>query len=279
MKLTRRSFVTTLGASAAVLSVPAAISAKEPSTTGKIQFDLGIATYSFRKFKVDKVIEWTKRCGLKYVSLKDFHLPLNSSDAECAALAEKFKKEGLNIYSCGVVYMKNEDEVENAFRYAKALGCVSIVGVPEHKLLPFVAKKIKDTNIAVAIHNHGPGDTRYPTAASVWEKIQEYDDTRLGIALDIGHSVRFGEDPAEAVLKYKNRIWDFHFKDISSPDKKGGCTEQCGIGVINFPKLMDALVKVGYNKIAPIEYETMADDPLPGVMQYVGYIRGMCRMI
>lgn len=282
MKLSRRSFFTAAGLSAAAFgSGSLAMSptlAREVSGSGKILFDLGIATYSFRKFTPEKVIEWTKQAGLKYVSLKDFHLPLTASDSDCADLAKKFENEGLKIYSCGVVYMKNEEEVENAFRYAKALGCSSIIGVPDHKYLSLVEKKVKETDIRIAIHNHGPGDKRYPTAASVWEKVKSM-DPRIGIALDIGHSVRIGEDPIQAIHQYKDRIFDFHFKDITSADKAGRCAAMCGTGVIDFPSILKALVEIGYDRIAPIEYETLPDDPFPGVMQYVGYIRGMCKMI
>lgn len=279
MKLTRRSFFALSGMAAGLSMTPFAAgvaSAAEKSASGKLRFDLGLASYSLRNFDPDTVLKWMKRADLKYLSVKDMHLPLKSTDDECRAFAKKFSDEGITVYSCGVIYMKDESEVENAFRYAKALGAVSIVGVPEHALLGAVEKKVKETGIAMAIHNHGPGDKRFPTAASVWEKVKEM-DPKMGIALDIGHSVRIGEDPIAAVKMYASRIFDFHVKDMNKAAPEGSGVI-CGRGVIDLPGLVAALIEVGYDKIAPFEYEIDADDPLPGLMASVGYMRGLCRM-
>lgn len=278
MNLSRRAFfASTAAASAACLgNLRPTLSAAERSASGEVLFDLGIASYSFRKFDPDTLLKWAKKAQIKFVSVKDMHLPMDSSDEACGAFAKKFADEGIDVYSCGVVYMSNEADVDNAFRYAKALGAVSIVGVPEHKLLPYVEKKVKESGILMAIHNHGPGDKRYPTAASVWEKVKDL-DPGMGIALDIGHSVRIGEDPVAAVRMYASRIFDFHFKDMNKAAPEGTGVI-CGTGVIDLPALIEALIEVKYNRVAPFEYEIDADDPFPGFMQSLGYVRGLCRM-
>lgn len=281
MTLSRRSFFATAGAAAVATALNSATSqpasAREKSKSGDVKFELGVASYSFRKFDVDQLIQWCRRAEIQKVSLKDFHLPLQATDDECAALAKKFNDAGLEIYSCGVIYMSQEDDVVNAFRYAKALGCVSIVGVPDWNLLPLVEEKVKETNILMAIHNHGPGDKRYPRAASVWERVQNL-DPRMGIALDIGHSIRDGEDPVQAVKDFAPRIFDFHFKDMNraAADGRGVI---CGRGAIDLPALVRALVEVGYDKVAPFEYEIDENDPFPGFMQSLGYVRGLCASV
>ena len=40
--------------------------------------------------------------------------------------------------------MKNEEEVQRAFDYAKAAGMEVIIGVPEHNLLELVNKKVRE---------------------------------------------------------------------------------------------------------------------------------------
>lgn len=279
MKLSRRDFFALSATATAVAAAPSgfcSLSAAERSKSNKVKFDLGLASYSFRKFDPDTVLKWMKRAELKFLSVKDMHLAMDSTDEQCAAFAKKFADEGISVYSCGVVYMKKPEDVENAFRYAKALGAVSIVGVPEWDLLPLAEKKVKETGIALAIHNHGPGDKRYPTAASVWERVKDL-DPKMGIALDIGHSVRIGEDPVDAVRKYASRIFDFHFKDMNE-GTPGGYGVVCGRGVIDLPALVAALVEIGYDKVAPFEYEIDENDPLPGLMGSVGYVRGLCQM-
>lgn len=277
MKLDRRAFITASAAATAIAAVPSAfVSAAEKSKSGNVKFDLGLASYSFRMFDNDQVIKWVNKAGLKYVSLKDFHLAMDSSDADCAALKEKYSKAGLDIYGCGVVYMKTAEQVENAFRYAKALGCRVIVGVPSHKLLPLTDELAKTSGIKVAIHNHGPGDKLYPSAKSIYEKIKEL-GPNMGIALDIGHSIRIGEDPVQAVRDYADRIFDFHFKDmnVASPAGRGVI---CGRGVIDLPKLVQTLVDIKYDRVACFEYEIDKDEPFPGFMESLGFIRGLCRM-
>lgn len=279
MKISRRSFFASASAAAAFgigSGQSRSLSAAEPSATGGVLFDLGVASYSFRQFDADTLLKWTKKAGLKYVSVKDMHLPLTSTDEECRAFAKKFADEGISVYSCGVIYMKNVADVENAFRYARSLGAVSIVGVPVYDVLPEVERWVKETGVLMAIHNHGPGDKLYPTAASVWEKVKDM-DPKMGIALDIGHSVRIGEDPVEAVRLYASRLFDFHFKDMNRAAPEGSGVI-CGRGVIDLPALISALVEVKYSRVAPFEYEIDADDPLPGFMQSVGYVRGLCRM-
>ncbi|MBQ1864449.1 MAG: hypothetical protein II150_07660, partial [Thermoguttaceae bacterium] len=160
MNCTRRSFFGAAGAVAAGLAFneTAALSAQETPAAREPKFELGVASYSFRNFNVDQLINWCKKAEIRKVTLKEMHLSLKSTDEECAAMAKKFKDAGLEIYSCGVVYMSKQEDVDNAFRYAKALGCVSIVGVPEWSLLPYAEQKVKETGILLAIHNHGPED-------------------------------------------------------------------------------------------------------------------------
>lgn len=279
MNISRRSFFTTAGAATAALALngSSALNAQEAAAKLEPKFELGLASYSFRKFSVDQMIAWCKKADIKKITLKDFHLAMNSSDEECAAMAKKFKDNGMEVYSCGVVYMSKEADVDNAFRYAKALGCVSIVGVPEWSLLPYAEQKVKETGILLAIHNHGPGDKRYPTAKSVWERVKDM-DPRVGIALDTGHNIRAGEDPIQAVREYKDRIFDFHVKDMTEWTAKGHGVV-CGRGSMDLFGLMKVLIEVGYDRVAPFEYEIDENDPFPGFMESLGYVRGLLAAI
>src|SRR5260370_36756793 len=50
---------------------------------------LGLTSYTLRKFSLDQAIAMTKDAGVKYISLKDVHLPLNSTPAERRIAREK----------------------------------------------------------------------------------------------------------------------------------------------------------------------------------------------
>jgi sugar phosphate isomerase/epimerase len=277
---TRREFLRTAGATAAAYvavacGLPSA--AKENTLSdkpSKYKFNLGVASYSFRTFDLEKTLNMTKRLGLKYIAFKpDFHLPLNSSPEKIAEVMDMVKKAGLELYGGGVIYMNNEAEVNRAFDYAKAAGMKVIIGAPKHDLLPLIDQKVKQYDIKVAIHNHGPGDNLYLTPESVYEKIKDL-DRRIGICNDVGHTMRAGVDPSISVERFPDRLFDVHFKDVTAANAKGQ-TIEVGRGVIDIPKFVRALVKINYAGVAAFEYEKDVDDPLPGLAESVGYVRGV----
>jgi sugar phosphate isomerase/epimerase len=240
-------------------------------------FNLGIASYTFREFNLDEAIVMTKRVGLRHVCLKDFHLPLDSSQGQIEAIIEKIQKADLNPYGCGVVYMRSGEDVERAFAYAQSAGVEVIVGVPEHRWLPLAEKRAAESEIKLAIHNHGPGDPVYPTPQSALEKIKGM-DAHVGICLDIGHCMRSGIDPSEAAEECADRLHDVHLKDVTAPTKKGSAVE-VGRGVIDIPKFLHTLVRLHYAGTAAFEYEKDGKDPLPGLAESVGYVKAIMRLL
>ncbi len=91
--------------------------------------------------------------------------------------------------------MHDEADVKQAFEYAKAAGMRIIVGMPEPDLLPLVNEKVQQYNIRVAIHNHGPDVKIFRTPGEIYEKIQDL-DRRVGLCMDIGHTMRAAWTPA-----------------------------------------------------------------------------------
>ncbi len=276
--VTRRQFVCVAGAAAAAsaISFPASSRAGE-SAAKKVPFELGLASYTTRKFTLEQSIEMAVRLDLKNICLKSFHLPMDSSAEACAAAAKKCKDAGLNLYGGGVITMKNEEQVNQAFDYAKAAGMSVIVGVPYPEILPLVDRKVKEYNIKVAIHNHGPGDKMYPTPESAIERVKDL-DKRIGLCIDIGHTVRIGADPVVDVQRFADRLHDLHIKDVSKA-AKDGYTLEIGRGVIDMPAFLKALIGTGYSGVASFEYEKDGDDPLPGLAESVGYVRGVLASI
>jgi inosose dehydratase len=235
-------------------------------------FELGLASYTLRKFDLDKTLEMTNRVGLKYIAFKDYHLPLDSTPERIKEVAKKVADAGLNLYGGGVIYMRNERDVNNAFEYAKAAGMKVIIGVPNHDLLTLVNKKVRQYDIKVAIHNHGPTDKVYPTPASAYELIKDL-DPRIGLCNDIGHTQRAGVDPSISAEKFADRLLDVHIKDVTQATAKGTSVE-VGRGVIDIPKFLRTLLKINYAGIVSFEHEKDPDDPLAGLAESVGYVRG-----
>lgn len=239
--------------------------------------NLGLASYTLRKFTLDEVISIANRLGLRHMALKSMHLPLESTESEIAAAAAKVRDAGINLYGVGVIYMKTVEEVGNAFRYAKAATVGTIIGVPSHELLPLVEQKVKETDIRLAIHNHGPGDELYPSPESIMTKIKNL-DKRVGVCLDIGHAVRIGLDPAVEANRCSDRLYDVHLKDVDKAEAEGSSVEM-GRGVIDIAAFLKSLQSIDYKGVLGLEYEKDADDPLLGLAESVGYARAALGML
>jgi len=253
---------------------------KEPFQTeleSKRLFNLGMASYTFRSFKLEQALAMTQRLGLKYICLKSFHLPLDSTPEQIASAVAEVKDAGLVLYGGGVIYMKNADEVNHAFQYANSAGMKVIVGSAEPELLELVDSKVKQYDIKVAIHNHGPEDKVYPTPASAYEKIKKL-DSRIGLCIDIAHTQRCGIDPAESAEMFADRLMELHLNDVSAAVKDAKYLE-LGRGIIDVPKLFRTLIKIKFAGVASFEHVKDGKDTLPGVAESVGYAKGVLAAI
>ena len=236
-------------------------------------FSIGMAGFTFREFTVEKTIEMMKRIGVTNLSLKDFHMPMNSTQEQINAVIEKFKSAGINVYTVGVVYMKTRESVDQAFEYAKMAGVKMIVGAPDYVLLPYVEQKIKTYNFKLAIHNHGPDNPLYPNATDIWDHVKDL-DPRIGICIDIGHTTRDGQDPSVDIERYSKRVYDIHIKDVDKAAKEGK-TVEIGRGIIDIPKVVATLRKIKYSGNCSLEYEKDMKDPLAGIAESIGYFKGV----
>ena len=265
------------GAAVLLLLTNNAIAASKDAKDKESNLQLGMAGYTFAKFDIEKSIAMMKRVGIQNLSLKEFHLPLNSPPEKIQSVLAQFKEAGINIYAVGVIYMKTKEAVDEAFEYAKKVGVSLIVGVPNPELLDYTEEKVKSTNIRIAIHNHGPEDKLYPSPKNVYDLIKNRDE-KMGLCIDIGHSTRAGQDPAKAVTEYKQRVFDLHIKDVSAAVKDGKAIE-VGRGVINFPAFVKALDKIKYQGQCSFEFEKDMTDSLPGIAESVGYFKGVVRTL
>ena len=240
-------------------------------------FKLGLASYTLRKFSLEETLAMTQRVALDYICFKSFHLALDSTPDEIALAVAKVKEAGITLYGGGVIRMRDQAEVNQAFEYAKAAGMTTIVGVPAPDVLKLVDRKVKQHDIQVAIHNHGPGDKVYPTPESAYEKVKDL-DRRIGLCIDVGHTVRIGADPVLDAERFADRLHDVHIKDESAASPKGK-TLEIGRGVIDVPRFLKTLIQIKYSAVVSFEYEKDPDDPLPGLAESVGYVRGVLAAI
>lgn len=236
-------------------------------------FKVAIAGYTFVHFNLDETLKMMQEVDVHYLCIKDFHLPLNSTDEEIAAFHAKLASHDVTGYAVGPIYMKTKEEVDKAFEYAKRVGVKLIVGVPNHEVLPYIDQKVKEYDFKYAIHLHGPDIKLYPNATDIYNHVKDL-DPRIGMCLDIGHNARDGHDPIADLKKYKDRVFDIHMKNTTAAAKEGK-TGEIGRGVINIPAFVKMLRKVKYSGACSLEYERNMKTPLAGIAESIGYFRGV----
>jgi sugar phosphate isomerase/epimerase len=234
---------------------------------------VGVATYTFHKKSLEEAIAGTRRVGVAYCSIKSSHLPLESSAEQRKAVVAKFKAAGITPLSCGNISMRTEAEARQAFEYARDAGIPTIVCAPVYDVLPALDKLVKEFDIKIAIHNHGPEDKWFPSPLDVWERVKGL-DPRVGLCVDVGHCARAGVEPQEAILKCRERVYDCHMKDIVKREPHAKVTE-VGRGVLDIPAVVRALLEIKMEGHVGFEYEKNFDDPVPGVAEGAGYVRGV----
>lgn len=271
----RRNFLKAAGLGVAAAAIPgvAKSSISKATGSGKFKFGFGVASYTLRKFTTEEALDMTLRCGVNRITFKSMHLPVDSGKKTIQKTMALAEKKGVNVYGGGVIYMRTKAQVDEAFEYAKEAGMKMIVGVPNHELLEYVEGKVKKYDIKLAIHNHGPGDKLYPSAESAYVRIKDM-DKRMGLCIDIGHTKRIGRDPEQDVKDFFDRVYDIHIKDVTKAEHDGR-TCIIGRGVINFPSFLKAVVELGYSGTLALEYEAEGNDPLPGMAESFGYIKGI----
>ena len=241
---------------------------------------LGVATYSFREFQRDLCIKHVKALNIEYVDVKEFHLPQTDPPAAMAAGRKAFDKAGLKVIGGGNVGLAEPDEagLRTHFEYAKNVGFPMMICAPRHENLSIIEKLAKEYNIRIAIHNHGPEDKHFPTPQSVLEAVKNM-DARMGLCMDIGHTVRAGADPVETIVQAGPRLFELHMKDLKELNGTAGQPSfgqvPVGDGAIPIVAIFKQLKKTGYKGVCSLEYEIEADDPMPGMQKSFAYMRGV----
>jgi sugar phosphate isomerase/epimerase len=275
--LSRRTFVSSAAAVAAWATVrsqsgAAAPSAARPGTAGPLK--LGLASYSVREFPLDKALEWATQLGVTQMTFKDVHLPRTDPPETTRALSAKIKAAGITINGGGTITLPNDPaQIKKDFEYAKNAGFPMIYVSPDPAALDTIEQMAKSYDIKVAIHNHGPEDKWWPRPQDAYAGVKSR-DKRLGLCIDIGHTLRTGTDPVQACRECRDRLYDMHVKDLSSKSDKESQVA-VGRGVIDFPALFKTLIAIGYQGQVGLEYEINAKDPMPGIIESMAYMRGV----
>jgi len=268
---TRREFLSTSALAAAACSVPSRALAAFRSPA---PLRLGLASYTFRNFTRAQLLVSMRQLTLSALNAKDTkdHLPTDPQQ-EAAALAD-YAAAKIQLHAAGTIsFNKNEDsDLRAKFDYAKRAGIDTIVaGDPAPGTLARIEKFVKEYNIRVAIHNHGPEDHLWPSPLDILKAVKDF-DPRIGCCIDVGHTARSGTDVVAAIRAAGPRLYNIHMKDLADfQDKESQVT--VGEGKMPVRQIFQALIAQNYQGFVDLEYEIHPDNPLPGVTQSFAFMR------
>jgi sugar phosphate isomerase/epimerase len=237
---------------------------------------LGLASYTFRNFSRAQMIGFMQQLNVFALNVKDVkdHLPMDPQQ-ESAALAD-YTAAGIKLHAAGAIYFaKDEDEdIRSKFEYCKRAGIgVIVAGDPTPESLPRIEKFVKEYDIRIAIHNHGPEDKLWHSPLDVLQAVKAM-DTRIGCCIDVGHTVRAGTDVIQAIHEVGPRLFNVHMKDLTNFESKESQVA-IGEGIMPLRKMFEALIATNYQGFVDLEYEIHPDDAMPGVIASFAYMRGV----
>ncbi|MFY9947763.1 MAG: sugar phosphate isomerase/epimerase [Candidatus Sulfotelmatobacter sp.] len=237
---------------------------------------LGLASYTFRNFDRSQLIGFMKQLNVFALNAKDVknHLPMEPQQ-EAVALAD-YATAGIKLHAVGAIYFAKDDDadIRSKFDYCKRAGVgVIVAGDPTPENLPRIEKFVKEYDIRIAIHNHGPEDRLWHSPLDVLKAVKDM-DPRIGCCIDVGHTVRAGTDVVQAIHEAGPRLFNLHMKDLSNFESK---ESQVAVGEGRMPvrKIFEALIAIKYPGFVDLEYEIHPDDPMPGVIASFAYMRGV----
>jgi sugar phosphate isomerase/epimerase len=200
-------------------------------------------------------------------------LPIDSSKETIDETVGKVKKLGLSISSHGVNKFTKDDKANRKlFEFAKNLGIPTITADPDPDAFDSLNELVKEFNIRIAIHNHGPKH-RFNKAIDVLNAIKGRDE-RIGACADLGHFIRSGERPVDVIRLLQGRLYGIHLKDFAEMQEKSEGVI-LGKGYLDCGEVFKALVQVGFpsDGALSLEYEENPKDPIEDIRQCVAVAR------
>lgn len=225
-------------------------------------FPMGLQSYSLRAFGVDGAMEKTADLGLHWIEFFRAHYPTLPDRKKIEEMNVKLKKYDLSISAHGVQpFGKDHGANRRIFQFAKMAGIRNISANPSPNSFDSLDKLVAEFDIRIAIHNHGPG-ARYDQPFDVWKAVSGR-DRRIGFCADLGHYIRSGIDPVEAIYLLGDRLYGIHLKDFAE-QKKQTRGVIIGKGHLDVEGVFRALKHIRFpaDGALSLEYEENPNDPI-----------------
>lgn len=283
-RVTRREFATGLaGAAAAFAAGRRALAADagkiKPSIFGGIE--IGVQSFTYRAFSVDRMIESMRSVGLSNVELWTGHLdPAKHTEADFKTVRGKLDAAGIRVSAYCVNFKPDAaaDLLDKAFKGAGLLGTSLMTTSTEKSIIPRLDEWAQRYKVTIGIHNHWFGDAWFKGDRS--QNFESPDDfmgalqgrsKHMAINLDIGHFSAAGQDPVAFFKEHHDRIMSLHVKDRDKDATHSN--RKFGQGATPITEVLKLARQMKFKYAANIEWEEDEQEPTPGVKDSFEYMR------
>jgi sugar phosphate isomerase/epimerase len=241
---------------------------------------LGVQAWSFNRFTFYEAVDKTASLGLKYIEAypgqklsKDNPNIVFGPDMPAEIkqqVKQKLKDAGVKLVNFGVVKLPDDETgCRKVFDFAKEMGIETIAAEPPEEAFDMLDKLCQEYKISVAIHNHPP-TTHYWDPNTVL-KVCNGRSKWIGACVDIGHWMRSGVNPLEALKKLQGRIIAVHLKDLNEFGNLKAHDVPWGTGKADVKALLAELDRQNFRGVFSIEYEYNWENSVPEIRQCVAY--------
>jgi len=286
--ISRRHFIRTGSAALALATLPAG------AQTGYNKLRIGVTDWNLQHAAKPTSVEFAKSIGFDGVEISlgraadskspPGRLPLGNPDLQEQFLAEAQKNQFPIASTCLDILHQNYLKVKTdplgrkwiaeSIPITKKLGARVI-------LLPFFGKGKLDTSdemdyVADILKEMGPEAEKAGVILGIEDTISAEDNARILdraqskavlVYYDVGNSQQNGFDIYKEIRWLgKDRICEFHLKD--NP-------RLLGSGLIDFPKVIDAIVAIGFAGWAHLETVAPSGNVKGDMKTNLAYIRGL----
>lgn len=243
-------------------------------------WSLAMQLWTFNKYTFLEALDKTASLGISWVEAYpgqklspdlDKAVFNHNMPADQRALVKSWLKErGLHLVNYGVVALPNdEQECRKVFNFARDMGIQTLASEPPDEAWDLVEKLCDEYGINVAIHNH-PNPSHYWNPKKVLE-VSEGRSKHIGACADIGHWMRSGIQPLEALRLLEGRIISFHFGDLNAFGDKKAHDVPWGTGVADLSAILREMKRQQFKGVISVEYEYNWTASVPEVRQSVQF--------
>lgn len=239
---------------------------------------LGIQSYTFRQFKLERAVATMAKLGIRFVEFYEGHLPVSATPEQRKAFQTLCSDHGVTPVAYGVQsFSKDHDRNRRQFEFAKSLDIGCLTADPTPDAFDSLDKLCAEFSIRIAIHPHGPVGQklhRWHSAETILAAVKDHHPL-IGSCLDTGHLIRCAQmgvelDPAQQVRVMASRNFGLHVKDH---DNAARTDVVLGKAVLKVDALAAALKEVNFDGFLSIEYEAQPADPTADVEQCVAVLK------